>query len=85
MIVELPIQGHLLADGGGDDLDRIQPVIPPGLHKFPMRFTYDFDKGICYAEVDAPDAEVEAVMAPYKGMKLRSVLKAKPFIKDEPI
>ena len=84
MRVELPIQGHLLADGGGDDKDRIQPVMPPGLHKFPCQFPYDFDLGICYAEVDAPDAEVEAIMAPYKGADLRAELKAKPFVKDKP-
>ena len=82
MIVELPIQGHLLADGGGDDADRVQPVIPPGLQKYPCRYTYDFDLGICYAEVDAPDAEVEAVMAPYKGINLRAVLGAKPFVRE---
>ena len=82
MRVELPIQGHLLADGGGDDADRVQPIIPPGLQKYPCRFTYDFDRGICYADVDAPDAEVEAVMSPYMGMNLRAVLKAKPFVKD---
>lgn len=80
MIIELPIQGHLLADGGGDDKDRIQPVMPSGLQRFPMTFTYDFDLGICYADVDAPDTEVEAVMAPYKGINLRSVLKARAFV-----
>ena len=84
MRIELPIQGHLLADGGGDDADRVQPVIPPGLQRYPCQFTYDFDLGICYADVDAPDAEVEAAMVPYKDMDLGTVLKAKPFRKDKP-